>query len=124
MKAYIILAVLFSLLIGAGLAENMKTGDVKAFKQALENDGFVVQQGELGYFDLIKIYNEGLIPSVYGNNPSTPYLAYFMPPAPGYKVNERGAMIAKVLGKSGNATVYYSLRPDEAIVFVGRTPPE
>jgi hypothetical protein len=64
------------------------------------------------------------LPSVYGNNPSTPYLAYFVPPAPGHKVNERGAMIAKVLGKSGNATVYYSLRPDEAIVFVGRTPPE
>jgi hypothetical protein len=124
MRVYIILAVLFAILIGTGLAENVKTGDVKAFQQALEDDGFVVQQGELVFFDIIKIYNEGLIPSVYGNNPSTPYLAYFMPPAPSHKVNERGAMIAKVLGKSGNATVYYSLRPDEAIVFVGRTPPE
>ncbi len=124
MKKYIILAVLFAMLIGTSLAENVNIGNVNAFKQTLEKDGFTVQQGEIGFFDLIKLYNEGLIPSAYGNNPTTKYLAYFVPPAPGYKVNERSSKIAKMLGKSGNATAYYTLRPDEAIIFVGRTPPE
>jgi hypothetical protein len=45
MKVYIILMVLFSMLIGTGLAQT--TGDVNAFKQALEKDGFTVQKGGL-----------------------------------------------------------------------------
>ena len=86
MKGYIILAILFAMLIGTGLAQNAKTGDVKAFQQALEKDGFTVQKGGLGYFDLIKLYDLGVLPSAYGNNPTTKYLVYFVPPAPGHKV--------------------------------------
>ena len=51
MKVYIILAVLFTMLIGTGLAENMRSCDVKAFQKALEKDGFTVQEGKLGYLD-------------------------------------------------------------------------
>jgi TRAP-type C4-dicarboxylate transport system permease large subunit len=51
MKVYIILAVLFTMLIGTSLAQNATTGDVNAFKQALEKDGFTVQKGGLGFFD-------------------------------------------------------------------------
>ncbi len=43
MKVYIILAILFSVLIGTSLAENAMTGDVKAFQKALEKDGFTIQ---------------------------------------------------------------------------------
>lgn len=112
------------LLLGACYAQNVDIGNVTAFKQDLEKDGFTVQQGEVGVFDLIKLYNLGVLPSAYANNPTTRYLAYFVPPAPGHKVNELGHKIAKLLGKSGNATAYYPLRPDEAVIFVGRTPPE
>ena len=52
MKKYIILSVLFALSIGTGLAVNVDIGDVEAFKQALEQDGFTVQKGELGYFGI------------------------------------------------------------------------
>lgn len=55
MKNYILvtlLAVLFTMLTGTALAENVKTYDAEAFRQALEQDGFAVQEGELGYFDL------------------------------------------------------------------------
>ena len=86
MKFCILLLVLFTIFIGTGLAVNVDIGDVDAFKQALEKDGFTVQEGELGYFDFIKLYNEGVLPSAYGNNPSTKYVVYFVPPAPGYKV--------------------------------------
>jgi hypothetical protein len=124
MKKYIIILILVIISIGTGLAANVDIGDVDAFKQALERDGFTVQQGELGCFDLIKLYNEGFLTSTYGNNPATRYLAYFVPPAPGHKLDKRSSTVARMLGKSGNATTYNSLCPDEAIVFVGRTPPE
>ena len=112
------------MLIGTGIAENANIGNVNAFKQTLEKDGFTVQQGELGFYDIIKLYNQGLLPSAWGNNPSTKYIAYFVPAAPGYTVDKKPAMLAKSLGLSGNATAYFRLRPDEAIIFVGRTPPE
>jgi hypothetical protein len=124
MKVYIISAVLFALLIGTGLAQNTTTGDVDAFKQALEKDGFTVQQGELGYLDFIKLLNEGLIPSAWGNNPTTKYLTYFVPPAPGHEIDKRFSEIARALGMSGNSASFWNLGPDEAIIFVGRTPPE
>jgi hypothetical protein len=124
MKVYIILAILFAMLIGTGLAQNATTGDVNAFKQALEKDGFTVQQGSIGFFDLIKLYNLGVLPSAYGNNPSTRYLTYFVPPAPGQKLSEQLTKIAATLGMSLNSTAFWNIRPDEAVIFVGRTPPE
>lgn len=67
MRSYILIPVLFALSIGTGLAVNVDIGDVGAFKQSLEQDGFTVQQGELGCFDLIKLYNEGFLPSTWHN---------------------------------------------------------
>ena len=124
MKRCIIFGVLLAMLIGIGLAENVKTGDVKAFQKALAQDGFTVQEGKLGYLDIIKLYNLGVLPSAYANNPATKYLTYFVPPAPGHKVPELFSRIAGALGMSLNTSAFWNLGPDEAIVFVGRTPPE
>jgi hypothetical protein len=55
MKKYIILLVLFALSMGTGLAVNVDIGDVEAFKQALEQDGFTVQKGELASWDWLKL---------------------------------------------------------------------
>jgi hypothetical protein len=123
-KSCLMLGLLFAILIGIGLAENVEMDKVKAFQQALEKDGFTVQQGRIGYFDLIKVYNSGVIPSAYGNNPSTKYLLYFVPPAPGYQIPELFAKIAATLGMSQNLSSFWNLDPDEAVIFVGRTPPE
>lgn len=120
----IILGVLFTSLTGIALAENVKTYDAEAFRQALEQNGFTVQKGELGYFDLIKLLEKGILPSAYGNNPTTKYVAYFVPAATGHEVDERISKITSTLGMSGNTTPFWNLRPDEAVVFVGRTPPE
>jgi hypothetical protein len=124
MKVYIILAVLFATLIGTGLAQNPTTSDVNAFQQALEKDGFTVQQGTIGSFDVIKLYDLGVLPNALGNNPSTKYLSYFVPPAPGQKVPDEIAKIAAALGINLAAAAFWNLGPDEAVVFVGRTPPE
>jgi hypothetical protein len=124
MRVYIILAVLFTMLIGTCIAQNATTGDVNTFKQALEKDGFTVQKGGLGFLDLIKLYNLGVLPSAYGNNPATKYLSYFVPPAPGHKVPEQFSKIARAVGLRSNLSSFWNLDPDEAVVFVGRTPPE
>ena len=88
MRKYIIILVLFAISIGTGLAVNVDIGDVEAFKQALEQDGFTVQQGGLGYFDFMKLYNSGVLPSAMGNNPATKYLVYLVPPPSGQVVEE------------------------------------
>jgi hypothetical protein len=124
MKIYIIFAVLFAMLIGTSLAQNATTGDVNAFKQALEKDGFTVQKGGLGYYDWNILYEKGLIPSPYAANPATKYLTYYVPPALGHKVPELFSKIASVFGKSANLSPYWNLGPDEAVIFIGRTPPE
>jgi hypothetical protein len=127
MKNYILiitLCILFTSLTGIALAENVKTCDADAFRQALEKDGFTVQKGELGYFDLTKLLEKGILPSAYGNNPTTKYIVFFVPPAVGYKVDERISNITSALGMSGNTTPFWNLRPGEAVIFVGRTPPK
>ena len=105
MKKYImtiILGIAFILLTGTSLAANEtaqnETYDAGAFQQALEQDGFTVQEGEVGYFDFLKLFNEGVLPSAYGNNPTTKYLIYFVPPAPGYEVDELIKHITSTLG--------------------------
>ena len=124
MRNYILYVVGFALLIGTSIAENVDIGDVEAFKQALEQDGFTVQQGAVGFFDLIKLYDLGVLPTALGNNPSTKYLTYFVPPARGHKVPEEITKIAATLGINLDAASFWNLGTDEAVVFVGRTPPE
>ena len=102
----------------------MDIGDIETFKQALEQDGFTVQQGGLGHFDFMKLYDSGVVPTAMGNNPATKYLVYLVPPPSGQVVEGIISEIIKVLGVKANVTPFWSLRPDEAVVFVGRTPPE
>ena len=47
----------------------MDIGDVDAFKQALEKDGFTVQEGQVGFLDFLKLYDTGVMPSAYGTIP-------------------------------------------------------
>ena len=78
----------------------------------------------MGYFDLIGLLEKGILPSAYGNNPTTKYVAYFVLASTGSGVDERVSRLTSALGMSGNTTPIWNLRPDEAVVFVGRTPPE
>ncbi|MDD1750400.1 MAG: hypothetical protein LUO89_11055 [Methanothrix sp.] len=124
MKNYLLLGLISTLFIGTVLAQNVDIGDTNAFQQALEKDGFTVQQGRIAYLDIIKLYDLGVLPSAYGNNPSTKYLTYFVPPAPGRNVPELFTRITKALGMSQDISAFWNLGPDEALVFIGRTPPE
>jgi hypothetical protein len=96
-------------------------GDADLFVTALEQDGFAVQEGKLQMFPIIDLYNMGLAPSCFGNNPSTPYAVFFVPPPPGQAAVSDDPRDAATL--DGKTLVNYRLGPDEAIVMVGRTPP-
>jgi len=115
MRNYILLGILSAMLIGTCIAQNATTGDVNAFRQALEKDGFTVQQGSVGFFDVIKLYDLGVLPNALGNNPSTRYLSYFVPPAPGQKAPKALTKIAATLGMNLNAASFWNLGPTQLL---------
>ena len=118
----LILALLLSFGFSA-LAATNETVDIEAFWAALEDDGFIVQQGKLGYINLIELYNSGLTDDCTGNNPSSPYLTYFLPAAPG-QVLKNLLTDAPLDPEHQGLWVTNRLRPDEAVVYVGKTPPD
>jgi hypothetical protein len=95
---------------------NIAGGDVNKLETALENDDFFVQQGLLKTISIFDLVNKGVLFSANGNNPSTPYKAFILPRAP-------GQMSLDPFSDSANFSIAYRLRPDEAIIFIGRTPP-
>lgn len=79
---------------------------------ALAAAGYTVQSGRFSFLDM----SACCAGSCAGNNPSSPYAAFFVPPAPGGIPDPNTAPD----GMSNS----FRLRDDEAIVFVGTTPPE
>jgi hypothetical protein len=98
-------------------------GDLGAFRSALERDGFVVGEGAAAMFPLIEAYEAGLIKACWGNDPTKPYLVCMVPPSPGEQVPSYKFKVGEFLGLKG-VTILFRMRPDEALVLVGRTPPE
>lgn len=85
--------------------------NVNLFIEQLESEGFIVQQGTFYSFDMPDLFSNYITPSCYGNNADTPYCVYYMPPAP--------SQTAK-----NTFPFTFRLREDEAVVFLGWTPPE
>ena len=81
-------------------------GDVDGFLTTLEADGFAIKEVELVKMDLFALCDKGYIPDCFGNNAGAPYMAVLM--------DEEDM---PVFGT-------FRLRPDEALVVVGNTPPE
>lgn len=86
---------------------------VDKFINTLDKQGYLVQKGELKYVDVLKLCSENIVESCVGNNAGAPYAIALIPPAP----NE-----SKIEYLAEGFT--YKLRPDEAIVFIGKTPPK
>jgi len=92
-------------------------GDVQALKDSLEKDGFTVQLGGLKTMNVYDLVDAGILFSCNGNNPGAPYKAYVLPPEP-------GQTLPNFFADTTNMSIATRLRPDEAIVFIGKTPPE
>lgn len=80
---------------------------------ALTTRDFTVQSGSFEFMDLSTCCQT----TCSGNNPSSPYGAFFVPPAP-------GQIAANPNRREDGTSNSYRLRADEAIVYVGPTAPQ
>jgi len=95
---------------------------IDEMKTAFESKGFLAQEGEMFFF---RLEDKWEMPTYYGNNPASPYGFFRLPPGPG----EPDTDDVKVLPWDGELDNYakrslFRLRPDEAVVLIGQTPPE
>lgn len=88
-----------------------------SLQQSLEQAGFQVQTGIFTPVDFFKLYQEKIVNSCNGNNADNPYFACAMPLSPGQTCPD-------YLEISPGHYLSFRLRPNEAIVLVGKTPPE
>lgn len=109
--------------IPAGTDSNISVGDIAVLRSELAKDGFIIQQGKLEFFDIIKMYDAGYIPVCWGNNPSTPYMIFKLPMAPGQTVPNT-VSDSVIYPQNTGLWSDSKLRPDEAVIFIGKTPPE
>lgn len=110
-----------------------RTGDINLFLSSLQSDNITVQEGKNVYVDALKMCSEGLIDNCFGNNAGSSYFFFQVPPAPGqdpaggqdppvgYDPNDPDNYPATIDVYPPGTT--FKLRPDEALVFVGKTPP-
>ncbi|MDP4145424.1 MAG: hypothetical protein Q8936_13225 [Bacillota bacterium] len=112
---------------------NVEDRNIMDFVSTLNNRGFIVQEGKLSYIDIIKLCSEGKVDSCLGNNVGAPYATCLLPPAPNQDPSEGQEPPIGYNPNSPNnypANINYiapgvnsKLRPDEAVVLIGKTPP-
>ena len=91
--------------------------------KAFEDQGFLVGEGIMATSNFIGMYQAGITPSCYGNNPTSPYMQFKVPKAPGQIVNNT-ISDAQLYPQDVGLWLDYRIRPDEALVYIGITPPE
>jgi hypothetical protein len=99
-----------------------------ALKSQLANDGYGMKQGE--YFFLKDEHEDELYATVgnaFGVNPGSPYGTYLLPPGDGEPSvpYDKWSGFFRAIGRTqsiGKSPIW-RLRRDEAVVFVGYTPP-
>ena len=110
-----------------------RNGSINKFVKLLEERGFIVQKGSISYIDILKLASDGKVDTCFANNAGVPYAVYLLPPAP----NQAPCPGQKPPKDYDPCNPYnyppniiyaapgfdYKLRPDEAIVLIGQTPP-
>jgi len=97
----------------SGTAASITSSKIERFKAALVKKGFEVKEWEepFGNVDIANLVCKGLMAMGYGNNADAPYMLF-------RQEMEAPQPIGKI-----KLPLAFQLRPDEAIVFIGRTPP-
>ncbi len=94
---------------------------IQRFVAALESRGYLVQEGEMFFF---RLQDEWEMPKYFGNNPTSPYGMYRLPPGPGEPDTDVLLFPWDEEIDNFEKRSLWRLRPDEAIVYIGETPPE
>jgi hypothetical protein len=108
---------------GESQGSSASAGDIEAFREALGEEGFTLREGKLEVFNILDMYNAGLIPSCWGNNAQAPYMVYKIPESPG-QTAPNTITDAPLRPENEGLWGDYRLRRDEAVVYIGPTPPE
>ncbi len=121
-KNFFLFSLLMVLLSAPCLAENLNI-DKNATTQAFMDEGFQVNEGKMETIDIMGMYDAGISSSCYGNNPSAPYMTFKVPKAPGQTCNN-SLSDAPIEPDNAGLWLDFHMRPDEAFVYIGITPPE
>lgn len=91
--------------------------------QTFQDNGYLVGEGKMETVDAIALYDAGIIPSCYAINPGAPYMAFKVPKAPGQTTNNT-ISDAPLNPENKGLWCDFRMRPDEAFVYFGTTPPK
>jgi len=121
--------VLFAVLV-AGVSQRHATeekGKLEAFQKELQRKDFIVQEGSVSFPSILEMCCKCWLPSCYSYNASSKYGFFAMPPAPNQDPLVKNPY-ADWFTKDGTLpegwSYWFRMRPDEAAVFLGPTPPE
>lgn len=127
-RAAAAVAVLSLCLAGSARAQGKgRNGSVPAFQNELAKRGFGWLEGKLWFPKILEMCCRCQLPSCYSNNASTRYGFLALPPAPGQSSsvkNSYSEWLTEDASLPPDWSFAWRLRPDEAVVFLGRTPPE
>jgi hypothetical protein len=99
---------------------------VDALKNHLTTKGFVWQEGQVWFPPILDMCCQCKLPSCYSNNASSQYGFFVLPPARGQDPlvkNPYAEWFTEDSSLPPSWSYAWRLRPDEAVVFIGKTPP-
>jgi hypothetical protein len=121
---------LLAALVTAGAARAQGTAEkskVDAFEKQLAKRGFGWQAGQAWFPPILDMCCKCQLPSCYANNASTRYGFFALPPAPGQSPSVPNPY-SEWFTQDGELPPGWSfawrLRPDEAVVYIAKTPPK
>jgi hypothetical protein len=121
---------LLAALLVAGVAQahgTKENGKLQAFRKELERKNFIVQEGSVTFPPILQWCCQCELPSCYGNNASSTYGLFALPPAPNQDPAVKNPY-AEWFTEKGNLpedwSYWWRMRPDEAVVFLLPTPPK
>jgi len=106
------------------------SGDIDAFRSALEKSDFTTKLAPFVHVDLIKLYEAGKLENAAGNNADAPYRGIFGAIPDNVQIKDMKQFSAAkdkvddLLYSIPGLIQGWQINPDEAIVVVTKTPPE
>jgi hypothetical protein len=124
---------LLAALLVAGVAQThgtKKNGRLEVFLKKLEKQGFIVQEGSVSFPSIAEMCCQCELPSCYAYNASSAYGLFALPPAPNQDPSVKNSYAEwfdednTLRPLPAGSSYWWRLRPDEAAVFLGPTPPK
>jgi hypothetical protein len=128
-QAWVLFLVLSTLTTwGSALAaDRQERSKVSAFESQLAKKGFTWQEGKVWFPNVLDMCCSCQLPSCYSNNASSRYGFFALPPAPGQDPAVKNPYAEWFTDRQNlppDWSFAWRMEPDEAVVFIGKTPPK